>query len=99
VIDIGAELVSALRSPEGQRAVVEAVRAAVAEELKRALDERDSEQLLDTNALAKLMGVPSARAMRARLSRGSQLAGLAFLVDGKKMWRRSEVMRVLEQAR
>lgn len=97
MIDIGAELVSALLSPDGRRAVADAVRVVVAEELKRALDERDADQLLDTKALARLLGAPSARAVRARLSRGSELAAIAFVVDGRKMWRRSEVMRVLEE--
>lgn len=97
-LDLAGELLSALRSPEGRRALAEALRPVVAEEIRRALEDREADAVLDTNALAKLLGC-SPRALRARIVRGSALGSIVFEIDGRRMWRRSEVMRLLESGR
>ena len=62
-------------------------------EILRRLDEqakRGEVEFLDSAALAQMLGVTGA-ALRMRLRRGSDLAGIALMVDGRRVWRRSDV--------
>jgi hypothetical protein len=97
MIDLGAELIAALRSEAGRTALVDAIAGPVAEVLERVLVDRDRDRLLDRRALAALIGITPA-ALRQRLRRGSDLAQLATILDGKQMWRRSDVEGLLHPA-
>lgn len=70
--------------------VAELMRPAIAEEVHRALEQRDEMELLDQPALARIMNC-SNEALRMRLKRGSVLAQLAVNIDGRRMWRRRDI--------
>jgi len=96
-VDLAGEVLAALRSPEGQAALAEAIRPVVAEVVREALAEREADRLLDAPALARYLGCSPA-ALRMRLHRGSALAQLALTVDGRRVWRRSDVEAMLRRA-
>jgi len=87
-LDLAAEIIAALESPKG-RAALEAIAEPVAARVLAALHAPSA--FIDTNALAAVLGGITARALRARLRRGSDFAAIALTVDGKKVWRRSDV--------
>ena len=89
---------SALRAvvADELRALVEQLPDMIGDAVRRVLAERETDALIDTAELARLVGAPSARAMRARLNRGSPLAELAITDDtGRRRWRRSSVLALL----
>lgn len=98
MIDLGGELLAALRSTDGQTAVAEAVRAVVAAEVRAALAEQRECQLLDSRGLADYLGTTPA-ALRMRLRRGSDLAAIAVELDGKRAWRRADVEALIARGR
>jgi hypothetical protein len=68
-------------------------------ELREELERRNSpSELLDLPTLAALLGC-STRALRARLRRGSELGSVALEIDGRKVWRRSDVDAFLARGR
>jgi hypothetical protein len=79
---------------------LERIERAQAEILRR-LDEqarRGEAEFLDGVALAKVLGITGA-ALRMRLRRGSGLAGIALVVDGRRVWRRADVEALLSRGR
>jgi len=54
------------------------------------LRRREEAEYLDVAALAKLLGITSP-ALRMRMKRGSTLLGIALRIDGKRVWRRTDV--------
>ena len=63
-----------------------------------ALTVRGEAELLDSTALAQLLGITGA-ALRMRLRRGSDLVGLAVELDGRRVWRREDVRALLRRGR
>jgi len=98
VIDLAAEVLAALRSPEGRAALVDPLRPVIAEAVRAVLDERERDALLGIADLAALLGCSPAAA-KARVHRDSELAGLALRVGSRRKWRRSEVLTLLESRR
>lgn len=96
-LDLASELLAALRSPDGRSALAEAVEPVVERVVRRLLDENDQDQLLDTNALSRVLGI-SPRALRMRLTRGSQLAEIALSIDGRRVWRRRDVQALMARS-
>jgi hypothetical protein len=82
---------AALSTPEGKRAIADAVRPVVEEIVRKVLDERATDQWLSQAALAAYLSLsPSALSMR--LSRGSSLAAIAVTDDkSRRKWRRGDV--------
>jgi hypothetical protein len=64
--------------------------AGVREVVRTEMAAREAERILDDGSLAKLLGI-SRRALQARLSRGSELANIATRLDGRRVWRKSDV--------
>jgi hypothetical protein len=63
------------------------------EEILRRLAEQSHSmeaEYLDSPALATALGITSA-ALRMRLRRGSDLASIALMLDGRRAWRRRDV--------
>lgn len=98
MIDLGAELVAALRSPDGRAALADAVRTVVAVEVRAALNQSEEAHYLDSSALAKMLGISPA-ALRMRLRRGSAFSGIALTVDGKRVWRRGDIEALIARNR
>lgn len=89
MIDIGAIMREEL---ERERTPLLAdFRRIVREEMER----RDAEQHMDSVALAKYLGLSGAKALNGRLARGSALLGIALKLDGARVWRKSDVDRLL----
>lgn len=97
-LDLAAEVVAALRSPDGRTALADALRPVIAAEVQAALAHRGEAEILDGPALARLLGVTPA-ALRMRLRRGSDLAAVARTVDGRRVWRRADVDLLLARGR
>ena len=99
VIDLGAELLAALRSSDGRAAIAEAVRPVLAAELRRALDERERDRLIGLADLAALLGSPSVGAAKMAVRRDPELAALALRVGSRRRWQRSAVLALLDARR
>jgi hypothetical protein len=82
---------AAERALEKQR---DLVRAVVREELARASTER----IMSRVQLAEYLGI-SAKALGMRLARGSALTAIRFALDGKEVWRKSDVDALLSAAK
>lgn len=78
-LDLAAELIAALRSSSGREALAEALRPVVADELKRALDEKRQRP----ETLAEIMGVDPETA-RGRERRDPELRALAVETRGRR---------------
>jgi hypothetical protein len=76
--------------------VVGRVRPIISEEIRRDREAADGDRFLDHKALADLLGIRP-DALRQRLRRGSKLAEIALYIDGRKVWRKSEVLSVLSR--
>ena len=79
-------------------AAVQAQLAYVQERIEAADD-----VLLDAAGAARVLGLPTARALRARIRRGGELGRslieLRLHVDGAARWRRSDLLRLVGRAR
>lgn len=99
MIDLGAELLAALRSPDGRAALADAMRPVVAAEVRTALVEREQDRMVDLRGLAALLGSPSTAAAKMAVRRDPELAALALRMGSRRRWRASEVLRLLETRR
>ncbi len=88
-LDVAAEVVAALRSPEGRAALTEALRPVVAEELARATKAPALEPL------ATILGC-SLPAARMRELRDPELRALAVQSGRRRLYRRDQVLQLLE---
>ncbi len=91
-IDLASEWIAALRSPDAQKALAEALRPIVADELDRVL-KANGEHLAP---LATIVG-SSVRAAAARLRRDNGLRALGIPIGRRLFFRRSEVELYLKQ--
>ena len=66
--------------------------------IRAELDRRHAGALLSHAALAKRLGI-SAKALSARLARGSELAALALNVGGRRVWRAADLDAALARGR
>jgi hypothetical protein len=98
VIDLGAELLAALRSPAGREALAEALGPVIWAAVREALEARETDRLVGLDGLGQLLGC-SADAAKMRCTRDAELAGLAVRVGSRRRWRRSEVMALLATRR
>jgi hypothetical protein len=98
MLDLAQELISALESPRGVAVLQRALREVVADEVRRALVERDADRFVSQADLARYLGI-TPKALSMRLARGSELMALAMTVDGRRAWRKSEVDAVLSGTR
>ncbi len=87
MIDVAAEILAALRSPEVAKAIAEVVRPVVAEEVERLLDRRRDEPL---KPLAEILGL-TPNAARMREARDPRLMALAVPVGRRRFYRAAEV--------
>jgi hypothetical protein len=81
------------------RAAGEQVAAKILEKLPELvrveLARRDADRHMDSTELTRYIGLPSTKALNARLGRGSALKAIALNLDGKRVWRKSDVDRLL----
>ncbi len=59
--------------------------------VERVLARRDGDRLLDSRAAAAYLGLPNAKALRARVERGGPLRELRLEIDGAARWRKSDL--------
>ena len=90
MIDVGPEVVAALRSPGGQAAIAEAVAPVVAAEVRRAFDEAAHDALLDSRRAAEYLGLSRA-AFKQRRRRDPSLEALALGGGRSRRWRRTDL--------
>jgi hypothetical protein len=74
------------------------LRVQLSEDLRRIVREelaaREQERFLDTAQLAKKFGI-SAKALSMRLRRGSKLNSIALRLDGRTVWRSTDLDELL----
>jgi hypothetical protein len=92
-IDLAEELRLAGLSPDAIEQLVERVTERV---VRRCLAEREQDVWLDSAKTAELIGIEPA-ALKMRVHRGGELAEMAVMVNGRRRWRRSDVMAWVAQ--
>jgi hypothetical protein len=90
MIDLTSDFIQAMRTPEVQSALAEAVARPIVAQILSALESREAAGYLDSAQLAQRLGITT-RALNARLRRGSDLAAIARSLDGKRVWLRQDL--------
>lgn len=93
-IDLVAEFIEALRSPEGRAAIADAVRPLLEKHTAPPADETG-----DIHALQGWGGWRTLAAVKSAAARDHELAAIAFHVGRSRRWRRREVEQLLELRR
>ena len=94
IVDLAAELVSALRSPSGRDALREALAPVVADEIKRALEEQGA----TPKPLAEIWGV-SPETARGRERRDPGLQKLAIKSGRRRLYLPHQVLAYMQGAK
>lgn len=95
MINLTAEIAEALAANGITAAGIE---AAAERAVRKVLAEQATDKLLDVDGLAELLSC-SAVAVRARVRRDPELAGLVVRMNGRRRFRKSEVLALVASRR